>query len=92
MNKQMRDKIFIGLTPTKEISQIKAGLNMDYIKSNVLFLFPNLHHVSYRDKNYQKQIREEVWEEVDQRTLRIALIRSIKNNVLEGEQISVIWD
>ena len=92
MNKLMRDKILIGLTPTKEISQIKAGLNRDYIKSNVLFQFPNLHHVSYRDKNYDKQIREEVWEEVDQRTLRIALIRSVKNNVLEGEQISVIWE
>lgn len=96
MNKQMRDKIFIGLTPTKEISQIKAGLNRDYHKSSVLFKFPNSHHISYRDKNYDKQIREEVWEEVweevDQRTLRIALIRSVKNNVLEGEQISVIWD
>ncbi len=92
MNKQMRDKILIGLTPTKEISQIKAGLNMNYHKSSVLFKFPNSHHVSYRDKNYDKQIREEVWEEVDQRTLRVALIRSVKNNVLEGEQISVIWD
>lgn len=88
----MKDKIFIGLTPTKEISQIKAGLNRDYHKSSVLFKFPNSHHVSYRDKNYAKQLREEVWEEVDQRTLRIALIRSVKNNVLEGEQISVIWD
>jgi len=88
----MRDKILIGLTPTKEISQIKAGLNRDYHKSSVLFKFPNSHHVSYRDKNYAKQLREEVWEEVDQRTLRIALIRSVKNNVLEGEQISVIWD
>lgn len=92
MNKQMRDKILIGLTPTKEISQIKAGLNRDYHKSSVSFKFPNSHHISYRDKNYDKQIREEVWEEVDQRTLRIALIRSVKNNVLEGEQISVIWD
>jgi len=92
MNKLMRDKILIGLTPTKEISQIKAGLNRDYHKSSVLFKFPNSHHVSYRDKNYAKQLREEVWEEVDQRTLRIALIRSVKNNVLEGEQISVIWD
>lgn len=88
----MRDKILIGLTPTKEISQIKSGLNRDYHKSSVLFKFPNSHHVSYRDKNYDKQLREEVWEEVDQRTLRIALIRSVKNNVLEGEQISVIWD
>ncbi len=92
MNKLMRDKILIGLTPTKEISQIKAGLNRDYHKSSVLFKFPNSHHVSYRDKNYAKQLREEVWEEVDQITLRIALIRSVKNNVLEGEQISVIWD
>ena len=92
MNKLMRDKILIGLTPTKEISQIKAGLNRDYHKSSVLFKFPNSHHVSYRDKNYAKQLREEVWEEVDQRLLRIAIIRSVKNNVLEGEQISVIWD
>lgn len=92
MNKLMRDKILIGLTPTKEISQIKAGLNRDYHKSSVLFKFPNSHHVSYRDKNYAKQLREEVWEEVDQRTLRIVLIRSVKNNILEGEQISVIWD
>jgi hypothetical protein len=88
----MRDKILIGLTPTKEISQIKAGLNRDYHKSSVLFKFPDSHHVSYRDENYAKQLREEVWEEVDQRTLRIALIRSVKNNVLEGEQISVIWE
>ena len=88
----MRDKIFIGLTPTKEISQIKAGLNMDYHKSSVMFKFPKSHHVSYRDENYDKQIREEVWEEVDQRTLRIALIKSVKNNVLEGEQISIIWE
>jgi hypothetical protein len=29
---------------------------------------------------------------VDQRTLRIALIKSVKNNVLEGEQISIIWE
>lgn len=88
----MRDKILIGLTPTKEISQIKAGLNRDYHKSSVLFKFPNSHHVSYRDKNYAKQLREEVWEEVDHITLRIVLIRSVKNNILEGEQISVIWD
>ena len=88
----MRDKILIGLTPTKEISQIKAGPNMDSHWFEVLYRFPNSHHVSYRDKNYQKQLREEVWEEVDPRTLRIALIRSVKNNVLEGEQISVIWD
>lgn len=88
----MRDKILIGLTPTKEISQIKAGLNRDYHKSSVLFKFPNSHHVSYRDKNYAKQLREEVWEEVDHITLRIVLIKSVKNNVLEGEQISVIWE
>jgi hypothetical protein len=88
----MRGKILIGLTPTKEISQIKADLNMDYHKSSVLFKFPNSHHISYRDKNYAKQLREEVWEEVGSTTLRIALIRSVKNNVLEGEQISVIWD
>jgi hypothetical protein len=92
MNKQMRDKIFIGLTPTKEISQIKAGLNRDYHKSSVLFKFPNSHHISYRDKNYAKQLREEVWEEVGSTTLRIALIRSVKNNIIEGEQISIIWD
>ncbi len=88
----MRNKLLIGLTPTKEISQIKAGLNMDYHKSSVLFKFPNSHHVSYRDKNYQKQLREEVWEEVDPGALRISLIRSVKNNTLEGEQISMIWD
>jgi hypothetical protein len=65
---------------------------MDYHKSSVLFKFPNSHHVSYRDKNYQKQLREEVWEEVDPGALRISLIRSVKNNTLEGEQISMIWD
>ena len=88
----MINKLLIGLTTTKEISQIKAGLNMDYHKSSVLFEFPNSHHVSYRDKNYQKQLREEVWEEVDPGALRISLIRSVKNNTLEGEQISMIWD
>lgn len=88
----MRDKILIGLTPTKEIGQIKAGLNMDYHKSSVLFKFPNSHHVSYRDENYNKQLREEVWEEVDSRTLRIVLIKSVKNNILEGEQISIIYN
>jgi len=88
----MRDKLLIGLTPTKEIAQIKDGLNMEYHKSNVLFKLPNSHHVSYRDKNYQKQLREEVWEEVDPGALRISLIKSIKNNIQEGEQLSIIWN
>jgi hypothetical protein len=88
----MKNKTFIGLTPTQEISQTKSSLTKNYYKSNVMAYFPNSYHVFYTDKKYVKQLREETWEEVDPGVFRISLVRSIQNNTLEGEQISLIWD
>lgn len=92
----MNNKIFIGLTPTQnssqEIDKAKANLTQDSYISNTMYYFPNSYHVFYKDKKHAKQLREEVWEEVEPRTFRIAMIRSVKDNTLEGEQISFIWD
>jgi hypothetical protein len=88
----MKNKTFIGLTPTQEINQVKANLTQSSYRSNVMAYFLNSYHVLYMDKKYAKQLREETWEEVDPSVFRIILIRSMQNNTLEGEQISFIWD
>lgn len=88
----MKDKILIGITPTKEIEELKSKLTTERCRSSVMYKFPNSIHVSYRDKNYIRHLRLEAWEEIDSKTLRIAQMNSIKNNILEGEQISIIWD
>jgi hypothetical protein len=88
----MKHKNTIGVNPTKEISEAKSKLHKDWYISNVEFRFPKSIHVYYFDNNNVRQLRTEVWEEVDSNTARIALMNYIKNNTLEGEQISVLWD
>jgi hypothetical protein len=88
----MKHKNTIGVNPTKEISEAKSKLHKDCYISNVEFRFQKSIHVYYFDNNNVRQLRTEVWEEVDNNTVRIALMNSIKNNTLEGEQISVLWD
>lgn len=88
----MKNKIFIGLTPTQEIAQIKAKLTKLSFQSNTMTHYPNSYHVHYSDGKHKGQLREEMWQEVDPGIFRISMIRSVKDNNREGEQISFIWD
>jgi len=45
----------------------------------------------YTDENYNMHVRTEEWEEIGRDSWRLILMRSISENVREGEQISLIW-
>lgn len=87
----MGTKKYIGLTPNKEIDEIKNNFN---ILSYKTIFHPNseFFHTVYLDQNQKKQLREETWEIIDRNTLRLISMKTIENNIPEGEQISLIWD
>lgn len=84
----MEEKTYIGLTPTKEMEQVKSKLEtftdrMRYQPSNTFYA------LYYRDENKITQFRVEIWKEAEENILEISYIGYIKNGVREGEAINL---
>jgi hypothetical protein len=82
--------LYIGLTEDPKITPIKKLYSKG--KSGFNFNGSTGNYIYYTDEKYQRQLRYEVWEQVERNTYRITRMNFIKNNILEGEQISVFWD
>ena len=90
----MKDKIiYIGLTEDPEVTPIKKSYNRNKSGHAVK---PGTYSVgtytSYLDESYMRQFRREEWERVERNAYRITSMVAIKNNLEEGERISIIWD
>lgn len=88
----MKNKIlYIGLTENKQITNLKDKLDRfvlkekynrenDYSEQTIIYL----------DNNRKQQLRKETWEQVGIYTYRIINIHSVKNDLQEGESISLL--
>ena len=86
----MKDKIiYIGLTEDPEVTPIKKSYNRNKSGHAV---FSMVTYTSYLDESYMRQFRREEWERVERNAYRITSMVAIKNNLEEGERISLIWD
>jgi hypothetical protein len=87
----MKDKIiYIGLTEDSEVTPIKNSYHKN--KSGFIERFSVGNYTSYLDESYMRQFRREEWEQVERNAYRITSMVAIKNNLEEGERISLIWD
>jgi hypothetical protein len=87
----MKDKIiYIGLTEDPELTPIKNSYHKN--KSGFIERFSVGTYTSYLDESYMRQFRREEWERVERNAYRITSMVAIKNNLEEGERISLIWD
>ena len=94
----MKDKIiYIGLTENPEVTPIKksycinkSGFSARQRTSAGIFGVGT--YVSYLDESYMRQFRREEWEQVERNAYRITSMVAIKNNLEEGERISLIWE
>jgi hypothetical protein len=87
----MKDKIiYIGLTENPELTPIKNSYHKN--KSGFIERFSVGTFMSYLDKSYERQFRREEWERVERNAYRIISMVAVKNNLEEGERISLIWD
>lgn len=90
----MKDKIiYIGLTEDPEVTPIKKS----YYRNKTVHVaksgtFSVGTYTSYLDKSYVRQFRREDWERVERNAYRITSMVAIKNNLEEGERISIIWE
>jgi hypothetical protein len=89
----MKDKIiYIGLTEDPEVTPIKNSYCINksgFSAKPVTFSVGT--YTSYLDKSYVRQFRREEWERVERNAYRITSMVAIKNNLEEGERISLIW-
>lgn len=94
----MKDKIiFIGLTENPEVTPIKNSYqknNSGFSNRQITFagIFGVGTYTSYLDESYIRQFRLEQWEQVERNAYRITSMVAIKNNLEEGERISLIWE
>jgi len=87
----MKDKIiYIGLTEDPEVTPIKNSYHKN--RSGFIERFSVGNYTSYLDESYMRQFRREEWEQVERNAYRITSMVSIKNNLEEGERISLIWE
>ena len=83
---------------------IKLGVRRDFSNKHIIKKYslyssiayslknvPRIYRVMYTDENYNMHVRTEEWEEIGRDSWRLILMRSISENVREGEQISLIW-
>ena len=94
----MKDKIiYIGLTEDPEVTPIKKSYyinNSGFSARQRTFagIFGVGTYVSYLDESYVRQFRLEQWEQVERNAYKITSMVAIKNNLEEGERISLIWE
>ena len=95
----MKDKIiYIGLTEDPEVTPIKKSYNRNKSGHAVFSMVTYASsysvgtYTSYLDESYMRQFRREEWERVERNAYRITSMVAIKNNLEEGERISLIWD
>ena len=95
----MKDKIiYIGLTEDPEVTPIKKSYNRNKSGHAVFSMatYTSSYSVgtytSYLDESYMRQFRREEWVRVERNAYRITSMVAIKNNLEEGERISLIWD
>jgi hypothetical protein len=87
----MKDKIiYIGLTEDPEVTPIKNSYHKN--KSGFIERFSVGNYTSYLDESYMRQFRREEWEQVERNAYRITSMVAIKDNLEEGERISLIWE
>jgi hypothetical protein len=87
----MKNKtIYIGLTEDPKVTPIKKSYSRN--KSGFIERFSVGNYTSYLDESYVRQFRREEWEQVERNAYRITSMVAIKNNLEEGERISLIWD
>ncbi len=91
----MEQKTYIGLTPTKEMEEVKSGLCViagEVPRRNPIPIeIPKQFVCGYVDENNLHQLRVELWEELEESILTIKLIGSLKNDIREGEEIKFCW-
>lgn len=85
----------IGLVPSKEFEELKSKLHVSFYKSPFFELFENeiMTTMYINDHDLRaRQFRYETWERIDRYTIRILNMKFVRDDVFEGEQISVAWD
>ena len=90
----MENKIlYLGLTENKNITDVKNNLQRfklseGYNRTNIFVT----NTIIYLDEKHTQQLRKETWEQVETNAFRITNIHPIKNNLQEGESISLLWE
>lgn len=95
----MEQKTYIGLTPTKEMEEVKSGLRVITgevprripIHKEIPREIPKQFVYGYVDEDNLHQLRVELWEELEESIITIKLIGSLKNDIREGEEIKFYW-
>lgn len=90
----MKEKIYIGLTPTKEFDELKANLQT-YLSMRSrrgsgepqTFLSK-----MYLDERYRNQFRRELWKQLYEDNYLITCMSYVKDNMSEGEKIIIDWE